>query len=319
MRNLPLRTIRVLVVEDDNSWREALYRMYIKVLKQANVQPVVQLASSGREALQMLRPAAFDLLSLDINLGLTQPTNARGLPDLSIPGANGLDVLEEAYKQQACSGVVVVTGIQHDTTFDVVVPDRSERQRIKTTLPVHLNKLFPDKNRVLYKDPGASMNEALRIYRDILTPQNILHLCETPEPILWIHIRKTMFEAIWAAMIPSPDFWGESEKVDEKITEMIEKIIIAHGRNEQGAEDAAKRLYEILKSQRNPRFQRIISMSKATGLVLGGIMGASINQGMGAAIGALAGVLIGSVIAAVLYAYQVVEIGIKTMSRFSRS
>lgn len=172
-----LNEIKVLVVEDVANWREALCQMYKEIIPQCQVNS----ASSGPDALRMIENGErFDLLSLDINLGITHPKTEVGQPDLdlNVHGADGRSVLRRAHELKACKGVIVITGLAHDTTLALVIPDLEERKRVRMTLHAYLQDLFPGKNLYLQKYPESKIPESIRDFRKALSCKRLLSLCE---------------------------------------------------------------------------------------------------------------------------------------------
>ena len=170
--------IRVLVVEDDANWNDALCRMYEEIL--SPVSPVVESANSGPAAIRMIRSREFDLISCDINLGSTHPV-VDGLPDRKVEGADGRKVLREVSEKQACNGVVVITGIDHDETISMVVPEKGELKRLKMNLDVYIDELFPDKSLCLKKDPDSTISniqESIIIFKEVLPYERLIKLAE---------------------------------------------------------------------------------------------------------------------------------------------
>lgn len=159
---------RILVVEDERDWRFPLRDMYQEIL--SDLSPVVQSATWGQEAIQALEAEHFDLLSLDINLSQDHPRDASGQPDLSVPGIDGTDVLEFAAERKACNAVVVITSILSTESAEFVIRDAERRRRVLMTPIEYVNRLFPDRAKVLHKRPGISVAESIQQYREVLTP-----------------------------------------------------------------------------------------------------------------------------------------------------
>ncbi|MBC8359425.1 MAG: response regulator [Candidatus Aminicenantes bacterium] len=170
-----LNEIKVLVVEDDANWKEALCQMYKQIIPQCHVNS----ASSGIDALRMIENGEkFDLLSLDINLGITHPKTEVGHPDLNVYGADGRSVLRRAHELNACKGLIVITGLAYDTTLALVIPDLEESKRVRMTLHAYLQDLFPGKNLYLKKYPESKIPESIRVFMKALSCKRLLSLCE---------------------------------------------------------------------------------------------------------------------------------------------
>jgi len=153
--------------------------MYEKIL--AQMSPVVETASSGQDAINRIKNVKndkFHILSCDINLGSTHPRTTEDMPDTSIPGADGRAVLRLASKLEACNGVVVITGLQHDEELEVVIPDEVERKHLKMALDTYLQELFPGRNLCLNKHPDVSVTESIAVYMEKLRLEELLKLCD---------------------------------------------------------------------------------------------------------------------------------------------
>lgn len=168
--------IKILVVEDDVSWREAIRKMFKEILPLASVK----CTGDGREALRWIKEEneKYDLISLDINLGSTHLKTHDGKPDLEIPGCNGLTILRMAYELKSCNGIIVITAAPHDQTLEVVIPSEEERCKVRMTLNGYLEELFPSRNRSLNKPyKESTIDKSIITYKEILTPKLIKQLC----------------------------------------------------------------------------------------------------------------------------------------------
>lgn len=168
--------IKVLVVEDDANWREALCQMYKEIIPQCHVKS----ADSGPSALRAITNGEnFDLLSLDINLGSTHPKTAAGQPDLKVQGADGRSVLRKFHEKNACNGVVVITGLNYDETITFVIPNENEFRRVRSSLQVFLNTLFPSRHLYINKIKDIQTAEDnIKIIRKDLTFDKITSICQ---------------------------------------------------------------------------------------------------------------------------------------------
>lgn len=168
---------RVLVVEDDPNWNNALCDMYKDIL--AELSPFVLPVMSGKEALALIESGEkFNLLSLDINLGKTHPKTPEGWPDLTKEGAEGRPVLRRAIEKKACKAVVVITQLPEDKTLNLVIPDENERRIAKMTLPAYLNELFPGRSLYLSKSREIPIEENINIIKEQLTLNRLLDFCK---------------------------------------------------------------------------------------------------------------------------------------------
>lgn len=154
---------RVLVVEDNAAWRQALCQLYEAILKRAGYQAEVIPASTGDDAVRLVRLAVeskriFDLLSLDINLGRLGDTDY--LDD-------GRDVLSKAHALKASRAVIVVTGVSRDVDIDLLITDARERINIRANLPSLLARLFPnDRSHYVPKINLDNPSEEIKSYMD---------------------------------------------------------------------------------------------------------------------------------------------------------
>lgn len=173
--------IKILIVEDDVSWRESIRNMFKEILPSASVK----CTGDGREALNWIEEKEkYDLISLDINLGSTHLKTPDGKPDLKIQGCNGLTILRKARELKSCNGVVVITAAPHDQTLEVVITDEEERNRIQMTPSAYLEELFPSRNLYLNKPYNRSdVDKAIVTYKKSLTLELIRQLCIAPSPL----------------------------------------------------------------------------------------------------------------------------------------
>jgi DNA-binding NtrC family response regulator len=84
-----VRTLRVLVVDDEADFRDIL----IKRLKKRNLEAIP--AAGGREALFRLTEEPFDAVVLDLHM----------------PGMGGMDTLKEIKKRAPSVEVIILTGV----------------------------------------------------------------------------------------------------------------------------------------------------------------------------------------------------------------
>jgi CheY-like chemotaxis protein len=159
--------VRVLVVEDNHEWNEALKGMYRRIL--APMNPIVQGTRSGVEALERLESEQFDIVSLDINLTEVHPVGTDGAPNAEVPGFDGTDVLEKVQARRSARIVVVVTGVPANAKLAFVVGDRDKRIRLQTTPNEFLRTQFAGKSYYFVKPGGASPAECIQQIENVLT------------------------------------------------------------------------------------------------------------------------------------------------------
>ncbi|HEV7590908.1 MAG TPA: hypothetical protein VGO40_22545 [Longimicrobium sp.] len=153
--------------------------MYQDILR--DLSPVVLSTSWGQEAIRLLETEHFDLLSLDINLEHDHPRDANNRPNPAVPGMDGTDVLEFAAERKACNSVVVITSILSNESAGFVIRDVERRRRVLMTPVEYLNRLFPDRAKVLHKRPGVSVAESIQQFREVLTSSVLRQMMRSDE------------------------------------------------------------------------------------------------------------------------------------------
>lgn len=168
----PKAQIRILVVEDDPTWSEALVGMYRNIF--SHLSTSIETAISGQQAIRRIRDGEnFNLISCDINMGLTHPRATDGSL-VTADGADGRSVLRVASEHKACNGIVVITGFDQDKTYEFVVPDEGQRRRIHMTLHAYLDGLFPGRNLYLKKGQEYPPAECVEVFKDVLREKDRL-------------------------------------------------------------------------------------------------------------------------------------------------
>lgn len=171
--------MKILVVEDNYDYRQALIEMYQQIFDKIAVQ--IDHAVTGKEAIEMLKKNKYDLLSLDINLSENLHKNEQGkLRDIDITGACGMDVLDVAGKRKSCTGVVVITLLENDPNLDLIIPDKQKQNRLQMTIDSNLRKYFSNTSLRLSKRPidKVSISEQIVIFKEELTLDQIRSLCD---------------------------------------------------------------------------------------------------------------------------------------------
>jgi CheY-like chemotaxis protein len=152
-------TIRILVVEDNRAWNDALCEMYRRLFDK--IGPVdVMAAHNGLEAMRLIRQSVYDLLSCDINLSEAGPGKE----------ADGRTIIRTASERRHAHALVVPTGMASDEFLYVVIPEKTELARL--TLNAMLEEYFPGRHYRLDKSKDATPAETTEIwlekYRDII-------------------------------------------------------------------------------------------------------------------------------------------------------
>jgi len=149
--------ITVLVVEDEQSWREGLTRFYSELLGKA---ATVMSVPTGEEAISALKATSITLISTDILL------KGSGVAD-------GRRVLREA-KSCRCRAAIVVTAMALDEEIEGVLDDGS---LARVTFPTFLQGLFPGAN-LHFPKPSRSTDPlaTLAQMRKIVTRERLMSL-----------------------------------------------------------------------------------------------------------------------------------------------
>lgn len=129
---------RILIVEDDPTWAEALYEMYSRIF---GSDCEVARASNEEDALAMLRRTGVRLLSLDVNL-IT---------------SNGLKILSEASRKRKVDFVVVVSGLQHDEDIDLTVITEAELRDLRSSTELVVEQYVPRSKYILCHKPRTAI------------------------------------------------------------------------------------------------------------------------------------------------------------------
>jgi len=172
--------IRILVVEDDPRYREAISQMYERILGR-NAAEIYPYASGG-EALGFLRKGKVDLLSLDINLTAQHPITSAGQPDTDILGYDGRDLLAEAAKFKASRAVIIITGAPQDKVFEWF--SQTTGRGSFGTIDQQAELLFPKRWDTCTKDSALPIEENIKRFEIRLTAAKIRELVDAPQTTL---------------------------------------------------------------------------------------------------------------------------------------
>ncbi len=140
-----MKTIRILIVEDDSPVREALLDIYRNVFAELGYSSAVEQAVSVAEARQLAKKAQsrpYDFVSLDVNLGDRTLT--------------GLDVLTTFRRFHSAWMIALLTGVESDATVDVTMGKESG-DRLRTQLRRDAYARFPAERLLVVEKPSASM------------------------------------------------------------------------------------------------------------------------------------------------------------------
>lgn len=164
--------MRILIVEDETPWRLALYEMYSTALGSSSPPP--DLAVTVSEAKLALKRNRYDILSLDINLGKTAPTDPHGRPI----GANGKEVLDYAHGHNRADAVIVISGCAWDDELTMVIDDEGEEIEIRANIEGILRKMYKTRCRFIPKpDPErVSIENTVAAWQPSITKGSLASL-----------------------------------------------------------------------------------------------------------------------------------------------
>lgn len=134
-------TLRILLVEDDPDWLQGLEDLYREIFAPCEILTAMN-PKVALSCLEAQRGIPFHLISLDFNL-------SKGARGNSGEGQTALPVLRRAAELKLAGAIVLITGVAYDTSLSVVIPDATERRRIRTTLASYTRELFGHE-RVFY-------------------------------------------------------------------------------------------------------------------------------------------------------------------------
>jgi hypothetical protein len=292
------RRIKVLIVEDQPNWSNALKGLYEQTIAQIPAIPAITIVDNSAAADAALATDRFDLLSLDINLGETNPS------------AHWDDLLKLA--KSSCTAVIIVTGIAHEPEFS----------QTSLTLNDKAIQIFGSRDKIkFFQKPNdnrtTKIDETIQIYQQQLPPSELLRLCDPPDINLWQIFPKAIAASAYILM-PTPNAWAESDRFAKVIREMINKIATIYGQRHEAAED----WYEyIMTHNRIAKLKWLASICKVAGAFIFTIVGLLTIPipALGVVIGGFGGLLIGGCCGLVIYRRLIVEIGIKSIGHFGRN
>ncbi len=174
-----MKKLRMLIVEDDVGLIERLKALYQSVFSAQGYDCVlIEEARTVREARSLARSEkaqAYDLLSLDINLGDTELT--------------GLDVLQSFNRFQSAWMVVLLTGVETDASVDTTMGQKKGDQ-LRTQLRKDAFERFPAERLIVVEKPSPTLPEneastllANRIGQIALTYEQVSRLRYIFKPI----------------------------------------------------------------------------------------------------------------------------------------
>lgn len=142
-----MKTVRLLIVEDDAELQSRLKRIYREVFTSHGYASItIETACNVDEARDLAKQAAalpFDLVSLDVNLGDAE--------------LSGLDVLATFKRFQSAWMVALLTGVETDTSLDAVMGEE-KGERIRKQLRREAYQKFSAERLLVVEKPSQSMS-----------------------------------------------------------------------------------------------------------------------------------------------------------------
>jgi hypothetical protein len=280
-----VRRIKVLIVEDQLEWSEALKQMYVKLVREFGAVANITVVKTSADADAELSTQEFDILSLDINL------NER------YPAATWRDLLNLA--KMSCTAAIVVTGIAGDSKLSSESVNLSKevadifRTKDKTLV---LGKMLGNKPSVI----------ADTIKRFDLSGDQLAQLCNRPDINVSYFLQKAMNDSLYI-IIPVNAFWNERNQFDQVARTLIRNIAVMF------REDEEQNFYDEL-IDCIPRIHRLKSLASLA-KIIGGITFAALGYiyfpipAVGSLLGGgFLGYIIGGFVGLFLYRSLLVEI-----------
>ena len=141
----PMKTIRILIVEDDKKLRQTLETHYRSILQSYDFQVTIEKAETVEEARRLAKaakPNPYDLVSLDVFLG--------------DPAMTGLHVLDTLNRFQSAWMVALLTGVETDATVDQTM-GRARGDTLRKQLRRDAYARFPAERLLVVEKPSASI------------------------------------------------------------------------------------------------------------------------------------------------------------------
>lgn len=142
-----MKSVRMLIVEDEAELQSRLKRIYRQVLVSHGYDSItIETASDVDEARDLAKQAAadpYDLVSLDVNLGDAE--------------LSGLDVLATLKRFQSAWMVALLTGAETDETLDATMGE-VKGERIRKQLRREAYQKFPAERLLVVEKPSPSLS-----------------------------------------------------------------------------------------------------------------------------------------------------------------
>ena len=140
-----MKTIRMLIVEDDKNLLQTLEAHYRSILESCDFQVTIEKAETVEEARRLAKGAKtnpYDLVSLDVILG--------------DPAMTGLHVLETLHRFQSAWMVALLTGAETDATVDRTM-GRARGDSIRKQLRRDAYARFPAERLLVVEKPSDTI------------------------------------------------------------------------------------------------------------------------------------------------------------------
>ncbi len=143
-----MKTLRMLIVEDEPSILEFLDQQYREVFAELGFSVTIEPATNGTKARDMAKAATvqpYDLVSLDVNLGDANVT--------------GLDVLATLKRWRSAWMVAMLTGVETDSKLDSTMgPTKAEQVRRNLRRDAYAK--FPAERLLVIEKPSSTLPSA---------------------------------------------------------------------------------------------------------------------------------------------------------------
>lgn len=140
-----MKTIRILIVEDDPAVLSALGESYRTIFTARDYEPVIEQVVTVEEARRLAKAARsnpYDFVSLDVNLGDAILT--------------GLDILETFKRFHSAWMVALLTGVETDTTVDQTM-GKAKGEKLRTQLRRDAYARFPAERLLVVEKPSSKI------------------------------------------------------------------------------------------------------------------------------------------------------------------
>lgn len=291
--------IKVLIVEDQAKWSTPLKQLYKERIQKIPAIPVIKVVNTSAEADAALSTDQFDLLSLDINLGESNPS------------AHWDDLLKIA--RNSCTAVIIVTGIAYEPEF----------ANTNLTLNESAITIFGSRNKIkVFQKPEGNCTTAqiattIESYKQQLPVAELAEFCDRTDIDFWQIFPKAVSASTYI-LIPASNAWAESDRFANIIRKMMMRIATIYG---QG--DVCEDWYELIMSQnRIARLKWLASICKVIGALIFSVVGIISYHSvpaLGGLIGGFCGLVLGGCCGLVIYRRLIIEIGIKSIGHFGRN